>query len=85
MSKIVFDVPMQKQLMKLGEQLLNVPKGNTQTIGTLHKWSQSQNLSLPVELKTNKNFPGLYVVKNGRHRIAKLYLQGRRTVKAKIV
>ena len=84
MSKIVFDVPMQKMIMKYVDRLNNVPTGNTGTMGILPRWSSEHNLNIPVELTTNKRFPGLYVIKNGRHRIAKLYLQGRRTVKAKL-
>jgi hypothetical protein len=81
---------MERTLLKHVSRLENfITTGNTKTMGVLPRWNQIVGTNIvnyePVVLKRNKNFPGFYVIQNGRHRIAKLYLQGKKNVKARIV
>jgi hypothetical protein len=86
-SKIIFDKPMQRTLLNHVNKVNNIKVVNTRTFGKLPRWS-FYNINAPmvnytpVTLKSSKNYPGYYEIQNGRHRIAKLYLEGKRTVKA---
>jgi hypothetical protein len=93
MSQIIFDLPMQKTLLNHVNKLNNTIKvSKMKTLGNkLPRWrfynitaSMGNNYNA-VTLKKSKNFKGYYEIQNGRHRIAKLYLQGEREVKANII
>lgn len=89
-SKIVFDLPMTRTLLNHAINITknkNITVGNTQTFGKLPRWRNQMigNNYAPVMLTKNRKFPGMYVIQNGRHRIAKLYSEGKRTVRARVV
>jgi hypothetical protein len=88
-SKILFDKPMQRTLLNHVNKVNNIRVVNMRTFGKLPRWSL-YNINVPmvnytpVTLKSSNEYPGYYEIQNGRHRIAKLYLEGKRTVRAKI-
>ena len=92
MSQIIFDVPMQRTLInnKVNINKNNtIQKGNTGTFGKLQRWKVWRNTKVknnyePVSLIRSRQFPNYYIIENGRHRIAKLYSEGKRSVRAKI-
>jgi hypothetical protein len=84
-SKIIFDLPMKRSLMSRAIKINNrITFRNTGTMGQLPRWQNKaiNNNYPPVVLKKNENFPGMYIIQNGRHRIAKLYSEGKRSVRA---
>ena len=91
MSRIIFDLPMRGTLLNHVNKINNSIKVlNMKTLGKkLPRWSfytepMGKNYNA-VTLKRSKKLKGYYEIQNGRHRIAKLYLQGDREVKANII